>query len=337
MPAVAGTELLAFLHISDLHFGVPPEHAAPPPVPWRHLALCDGWLGHDLRAITHLSDFVLEHDDTKTHMVITGDMTACGKPAEFDTATRFITAAIDLDEGPVGLRHGAVLNRSIPGNHDHWPGSIRVLGKACQNLGRMFPQLPFQPYRIALPNGKQLVIAGINSDKDVYSHGVTRALARGKFKSQLEALQGILGAAKPNEIRALLVHHSPSWPGLKLAIDDKSLGALREFIRQYGFSVLLTGHIHIPIGRIEQVSYDGRNWEVLEARCGTTTQTDQVLLGWAGAGAIDPFRFPRNSLLVHRLVDHGKRIDWEVDLYWRRETGFDRREALTRPITVWPR
>jgi len=334
---MAGTELLAFLHISDLHFGVPPEHAAPPPVPWRHLALCDGWLGHDLRAIAHLADFVLEHDEEKTHMVITGDMTACGKPAEFDTATTYIQRSIKTRGGLVGLRDKTVLNRSIPGNHDHWPGSIRVLGHSCAELAQMFPMLPFDPYRIDLPNGKQLVIAGINSDQDVFHAGVTRALARGKFVSQLEALQGILKAAQPNEIRVLLVHHSPSWTGLKLAIDARSLGALWEFIRQYGFSLLLTGHIHIPIGRIVKVSYEGRTWDVLEARCGTTTQTDQVPLGWAGAGTTDPFRFPRNSLLVHRLVDHGERIDWEVDLYWRRDTGFDQREALTRPIKVWPR
>jgi hypothetical protein len=34
------------------------------------------------------------------------------------------------------------------------------------------------------------------------------------------------------------------------------------------------------------------------------------------------------------LVDHGARVDWEVDLYWRRPTGFDRKVALMRPVTV---
>jgi predicted phosphodiesterase len=291
---VAGTELLSFLHISDLHFGVPPEHAAPPPTPWRHLALCDGWLGHDLRAVIHLADFVLDHEREASHMVITGDLTACGKEDEFATATQFVESSIKTHGGRIGLRHRTVLRRSIPGNHDHWPGSIRVIGRANPALKRMFPALPFDPYRIDLPGGRAVIIAGINSDHDVFDSGLTRIFARGKFISQLQALQGVLGTATPGEIRVLLVHHSPSWTAFKLGIDDDSAAALWEFIKQYGFAVLLTGHIHIPIGRVRQVSHDGRQWEVLEARCGTTTQTDQQPLNWVGAGERDPFRFPRN-------------------------------------------
>lgn len=332
---MAGTQLLSLLHISDLHFGDPPAHAAPPPPAWRHVALCDGWLAHDLRAIRHLADFVLDHDDAATHMVITGDVTGCGKPAEFHTVTQYIEGSIRIVGGPVGLRHKTVLGRSIPGNHDQWPGSLRVIGSPSRQLREMFPQLPFNPHTIELPTGQSLLIAGINSDADVWNGGVTRALARGRFITQLEKLQSILGARRADEIRVLLVHHSPSWTAVPLAIDSDSLRALWTFVQQYGFSVVLTGHIHIPIARITQVSYEGTRWEVLEARCGTTTQTDQMPLSWAGAGEVDPFRFPRNSLLVHRLIDHGDHIDWEVDLYWRRTTGFDRREALTRPVTVW--
>ena len=332
-----GTELLSFLHISDLHFGEPPAHAAPLPASLRHLSWCDGWLGHDFRAVKALSDFATEHDDLTPHMVITGDMTACGKPAEFDTATRYVQTSIKVGIGRYGLRHKHVLNRSIPGNHDHWPGSNRVVGwnQACDAARRlMFPQLPFIPYAIPLPNGKSLVIAGINSDEDVWPSGPTRAFARGKFISQVQALQGVLGGRGQDEIRALLVHHSPSWKGHKLGIDKKSDNALWNFIRQYGFSVVLTGHIHIPIGRITPVTHNGRTWDVLEARCGTTTQTDEVPLAWRGT--VSPDRFPRNSLLVHRLIDHGERIDWVVDRYWRRDTGFDRKEDLTKPVTVWP-
>ena len=331
-----GTELLAFLHISDLHFGEPPEHTAGPPAIWRHLSLCDGWLGHDFRAVKALSDFVLEHNHLTPNMVITGDMTACGKPAEFTTATQFAQTSIRVGRGHYGLRHKKVLDHAIPGNHDHWPGSIRVVGRReeCTTARRqMFPQLPFDPYPVDLPNGKTLLVAGINSDEDVWEFGLTRALARGKFISQLQALQRAIGARGRDEIRVLLVHHSPSWTGLKLAVDSKSDDALWKTITQYGFSVVLTGHIHIPIGRITPVTFDGRNWNVLEARCGTTTQTDQVPINWRGE--VPPDRFPRNSLLVHRLVDYGDRIDWEVDLYWRRETGFDRKEALTKPVTVW--
>jgi hypothetical protein len=65
--------LLSLLHISDLHFGVPPAYAGGAPTHWRHLELCDGWLGHDDRALKHLADFAVDHRQAADHLLITGD------------------------------------------------------------------------------------------------------------------------------------------------------------------------------------------------------------------------------------------------------------------------
>jgi hypothetical protein len=231
-----------------------------------------------------------------------------------------------------------VLKRSIPGNHDHWPGSVRVVGGPTEpDFSSFFTKLPFKPFTCALDNGLSLTVAGVNSDADIWPWGAPRLLARGHFVSQLQALQRELGPIEANEIRVLLVHHSPSWPGKVLGIKSDSVAALWGLVQQYGFSVILTGHIHIPIGRINTVTHRGQRWEVLEARCGTTTQIDELPLNWIAQGTNTARRFPQNSLLLHRLIDRGSRVDWEVDLYWRRPSGFDRPIALTRPITVWPR
>lgn len=334
---MAGTPLLSLLHISDLHFGVPPVYAGGAPTKWRHLEACDGWLGHHDAALKHLAEFALAEPAAAQWMLFTGDLTACGHPDEFALATDYVRSSVKLKFGRYGLRHKKVLGRGIPGNHDHWPGSIRVVGAANPQLEATFPHLPFDPVTTTLANGKKLTIAGINSDAEIRGVGLPRFLARGHFVGQLQTLQAMMGPPEQDTIRILLLHHSPSWQAKRLAISEASRRALWEFVGQQGISVLLTGHIHVPIGRITEVVHDRRRWEVLEARCGTTTQIDVMPLNWVAAGTNEPGRFPRNSLLRHRLVDHGKRIDWEVDLYWRRDTGFDRPVALTRPIQVWPR
>lgn len=342
---MAGTPLLSLLHISDLHFGVPPASAGGgPPALWRHLELFDGWLGHNDHALIHLEDFILDHKAESQHLVVTGDLTACGKDDEFRLARSYIEQEIALPSRNTGLRHATALARSIPGNHDHWPGSNRIMGGPSAELAKTFPlttkppKLPFAPYPIQLDATRQLTIMGINSDADVRPIGITRGLARGRFQSQLNSLNGVLAPPRPGEIRVLLVHHSPDYKGRRLSIHEKSANALWAFVAQQGIRVILSGHIHRPLGRVRTVTHKNQTWKVLEARCGTTSQTDEPPLGWAAHGWINPGRFPRNSLLVHRLMDHGSRIDWHCDLYWRLHEGFAKPMPLmTPPVTVWRR
>jgi hypothetical protein len=332
------TSLLTLLHISDLHFRVSSAEDGQPPKWWRHFPSTDGWWGHDVRALERLQDFVIELQDESPYLVLTGDVTACGKVEEFALAKQFITDSIPTTNRAAGLYQPDLLGRSISGNHDQWPGSLRVVGKPTDGLCNTMPKLPFEPMTLTLSNGKRLTLIGIDSDADVFTGGLTRFLARGKFVSQLVALQKKLGAVADDEIRVMLIHHSPSYDATRsLAVDDKSRAGLREFINQYGISVVLTGHIHRTLGRVTTGQLDGTRWHVLEARCGTTTQTDQVPIEWAAEGTIDRQRFPRNTLLVHRLIETNSRIEWHTDLYGRYLSGFSRPIPLMRPVKVLPR
>jgi 3',5'-cyclic AMP phosphodiesterase CpdA len=334
--------LHTLLHISDLHFGVPAASASggTPPTKWRHLECTDGWLGHNDSALAHLEDYALDLADENPTLLVTGDLTACGKVDEFKLATAYLTQTITLRFRETGLGVPDALSRSISGNHDQWPGSIRVVGRATDGLTTTFtehPPFPFAPVTIPLTKRRQLSIYGIDSDADVFAFGIKRAFARGRFLSQLQALASMIGPRSKNEIRVLLLHHSPAYStGLKLVIDDESVKALWGFVKQHHISVLLTGHIHRPLARVRHVSHKDAQWHVLEARCGTTTQTDEMPLNWIAKGTDDPQRFPRNSLLVHRLFDTGAKIEWRTDLIWRRHSGYSAAVPLTRPVAVWP-
>jgi hypothetical protein len=343
---MAEERLHTLLHVSDLHFGVPPANTpgGQPPTQWRHLKLADGWLGHNDSALVHLEDFALDLADESPTLVVTGDLTACGKVSEFEMARDYLIREIALPSRVVGLRVPTLLARTISGNHDQWPGSIRVIGNPTSGLAATFPPpspggtcFPIRPVHIPLTKGRRLSILGIDSDADVWPLGITRFLARGKFLSQLIQLSGILGPKDPNEIRVLMIHHSPAYSRTrKLAIDKSSMQALWAFIKQHHVSVLLTGHIHLPYGIVKHVTFKGARWPVLEARCGTTTQTDVLPLNWVAHGTHNESRFPTNSLLVHRLFETGKSIEWRTDLMSRCESGYSKTFWLTGPIKVWP-
>lgn len=343
--ATSEKRLHTLLHISDLHFGVPSSSApgGAPPTKWRHLEYTDGWLGHNDSALAHLEDYAIELALEEPTLLVTGDLTACGKPSEFTLATAYLTKTITLPFRETGLGVPDALSRSISGNHDQWPGSIRILGGPSPGLTATFtktppPPFPFPPVSIALTKRRKLSIYGIDSDADVFSIGLNRFFARGRFLSQLQALASMIGPRAKHEIRVLLVHHSPAYnEGHKLAVDTRSLKALWGFVEQHHISVMLTGHIHRPLPRVSYVSHKGVRWPVLEARCGTTTQTDEMPLNWIAKGTNDPLRFPRNSLLVHRLYDTGDEIEWRTDLMWRGESGYSQAVPLmNRPVCVWP-
>jgi hypothetical protein len=344
--AMKGNLLHTLLHISDLHFGVPPASAAggTPPTAWRHLSHADGWLGHNDSAVAQLDDYFLDlksSEPVEPTVLVSGDLTACGKVQEFDLALNYLTRDIQLPFRIAGLRIANPIARTITGNHDQWPGSIRVVGSPTAGLRTTFPAtpaFPFAPVLIPLAGKRQLSIYGIDSDANVWPWGANRLMARGHFVDQLTSLKNAIGPRKKNEIRVLLVHHSPAYDkGHTLVIRKDSLSALRGLVQQCHISVLLTGHIHRPDAAISDISYKGARWQLLEARCGTTTQTDEIPLNWVAKGTNDPNRFPANSLLVHRLYDTGRTIKWHSSLMTRTPSGFDHATPLMRsPVTVWP-
>jgi hypothetical protein len=213
---------------------------------------------------------------------------------------------------------------SITGNHDQWGGQNFPVGGGPLAAQALVPKT--LPYVISqpLPNGRRLLLAGIDTDADVSPRGLWRLFALGSFQSQLVALEQMLPPWKEDDIRVLLAHHSLARTGLALRMDDASKAALKVFLADLQFSVLLTGHTHERLFTNSSVSGRGRARTVQELTCGTTTQHDQVPYGWRSAFGRFPQRnWPPNMLLMHQLFakpDGG--TGWEARPYVRIQGGF---------------
>lgn len=348
--------LATFVHVSDLHLGdMDPQssnarcNATPPPW-WPQLRLFDGYLGHSGNALRHLHDYF--HDlrrQENAQLIVTGDLTCVGSPTQFALATDYLSSTTTLPSGaPIGLRDTHVMaERSIPGNHDHWPGVTATTkapfvwwGGPTSGLSKTFPSLPI--HRLPLGGGRTLVMAGLDSDAEVQPNfpSLARFAARGHFRSELVRLGARLGPPKASEIRVLLMHHSPMHLKLCLGVDSATLQALHDLIERHEISVILTGHVHVPAGDVRQYTNNsGVRWDVLEARCGTTTQRDELPLGWNGKA------LPPNTLVVHRVRERSdKSIEWTARVVTRTVRGFGKEKPLRikgRPqgsaVRVWPR
>lgn len=316
-----------FLQISDLHFGdVDPtsgdatlSSAAAHVV--TNLTWFDGLLGHHGMALQQLEQFCAGPDlGENFEVIVTGDYSRCGSTSELNIARLYILADISLvPPGRTGLRLGkekALIG--IPGNHDQWAGRFHPVGGHPSNYPGVFP-LPTLPWADSTRNvgGRKLVLAGIDSDDDVGPYDQSRVLAKGDFQSQLAKLGGMLGPRGQGEIRVLLIHQSWHRGGLTLRMRKASRQALEQFLDQYGFSLILTGHTHGPLLRSFTVGQ--ANSTIRETRCGTTTQHDVTPYKWSSLLGTFPTRskWPQNTLVVHKLyVDPGQ-TSWEAQVYER--------------------
>jgi hypothetical protein len=176
---------------------------------------------------------------------------------------------------------------------------------------------------LTLANGRQLQILGIDTDADVHPRRLKRFRAVGSFQTQLAPAAALLGMRGPKQIRVLLMHHSWDRQGLILAIDHGSRAALGQFLITHGIQILMTGHTHDALVQPLVPPLRGGH-SVLECRCGTTTQVDQVPFAWRNIiGGFPIRRWPENTLLVHRLFDQQGQVRWEVETFYRdRAKGF---------------
>jgi hypothetical protein len=349
--------LRTLVQASDLHFGNLDATtgdsllSAQAPKLWGLFPWLDGLLGHHRAALEH---FQIAFQDLRkgesAELIVTGDITATGNQDQFATASTYLTSRVALGHplNLVGLSNKKALGLAIPGNHDHWPGTARVVGAPTVGLKGMFPQLPKIEPKRTLPSGCELVLMRIDSDADVGNVSRNRVFARGDFRSQLNQLASTLGAPNHREVRVMLVHHSPMYQSQKriwkeLEVVASSRRALDDFVTDYDIAVILTGHAHVASANIRNVGRSGAKWELLEARCGTTLARDQVPSSWKSASLLK--QLPPNTFLVHRLVEvsdtlsKASRIEWRTNLFLRKLRGFEDQGLLPNsgPITVWPR
>jgi hypothetical protein len=335
--------LLKLVQISDLHIGRI-DAQGDPLIPdavikdwWRYSQLFQGLLGHTYRAMAQLEEFYLDRvAEGLTRLVITGDLTTCGADIEFETARAFLTGGAVLSrERTVGLRAEGAFELAIPGNHDHWPGAPTLVGDPSNSLWDLFPQRPMTPCIIDLTEQHRLVVLGINTDEDVHPTGPSRVYARGRFASQLDALDRQIEAheRRKGDILVLAMHHSRMHGLFKLGLTASTRKRLSETLESAQIAVILSGHTHEPAIRIERIAGRSSSWELLEARCGTTTQLDdpKVLAARGITAALIP-----NNILVHEIVSTEGRIEWRTVSFNRTDRGFQEGKALpgSRPIVI---
>ncbi len=262
-------------------------------------------------------------------------------------------------------------HQAIPGNHDHWPGKwflLWIFGGPTALMQSWQPTFPFVGPPIPLKDTEKKVrFLALNSDAAVSPWSRERALARGNFTSELDELEKKLKnlESDPNEIRILLIHHSvvyeakdddrfqaktyigKKWYALmsrlgQLEMNEASRRRLLRFLAIHDIPVVLTGHTHSPhVKKYYTLSLEKRRpVRYLEARCGTTTQTNVVPSKWPSLSK--DRRLDENTLLVHQLVElPDKRIVWQtLTLERDPEFGFKRVEERGEPwdseIVVWP-
>jgi hypothetical protein len=345
--------LATFVHISDLHFGHidPVSLNAQAPGLWAKHSGFDGLLGHSYNSLRRLEKFFDQMRKTENaRLIVTGDLTTVGHPDQFTMAAGFLGGILRFPKGnPIGLRAPDWRDRSVPGNHDHWPGHALIWGHPTPGLVATFPVMPYvNNPPLSLPSGHELRFMGIDTDADVSPKGTDRFLARGAFTSQLNSLAVKLSIPTANEIRVLCLHHSQELNSFALKMDALSRDALNDFIVDHDIAVLLCGHVHTPpiVKSFTATHLSLRtSADFLEARCGTTTQTSTLPYTWRTILGNRPKRVNRmpNSLLVHRLFMEGTEIYWGTEVYVERPQDFYMPTLLPPDILVdnyvkvWPR
>lgn len=341
--------LQTFLQISDLHIGEIDPLTGDAAISkfserlFAQFTWLDGVLGHHAPGLKDLAEYFASLVDQgfSPLLLVTGDITRIGGEAEYDTADRFLGSQVDLNppnQNWVGLDAKDWREQAIPGNHDHWSGKPTIWGGPPVAFPKYFAN--FRPpnvptiCRIPLFDNRALQIARINTDADVSPWGLSRARAVGSFQSQLAALKNRWGRLKNGTIRVLMMHHSWDRRGFLLSIDKSTRQALEAFLVATQTRILLTGHTHEPLLKSFIAKHDGESQDVLECRCGTTTQVDDVPLDWRKLVGSFPRRtWPANSLLLHRLYREGDRVRWEAQTIVRtNKSGFKR---VLDQNTVW--
>jgi len=340
--------LKTYVQVSDLHFGDidPATFYSVAPTYWSNSECFDGLLGHEYVALQRLTKFFRDmRKSEQAELLVSGDLTSMGKVDQFNSANDFLKSKLRPPKGQVGLGVSNWQEKAIPGNHDYFCGVVNwtggpILGGPTPGLTQYFPNLPFASPRIPLPPTPAVLrFVGIDTDAGNWRYGWNRLWARGSFVNQLTAAQALLGPPAEDEIRVLLLHHSRRCSGFMLCIDNQSRSALDRFLIQSDISVLLSGHKHRPfIDHFPLTSAaPPRAMDVMEARCGTTTQRNVVPLNWFNLLGLPPNRsWPPNTLLVHRLFEERGTIRWTTETYTRTTYRF-KILGPTGSLQVWPR
>jgi hypothetical protein len=338
--------LATFVQASDLHFGdIDPVTFQPTYPPWMvslwtWAPFLEGLAGHEYDALRDLASFFAAFKNSdQARLLMTGDLTSSGSSTQFAAGDDYLRDVLVPPQGSYfGLGEADWRDRGIPGNHDHWPGTFfswRGPLPPVRNWLNTFPAIADPPLPLTPRVGLRFL--RLATDADVFPLTPARLLARGEFTSQLLQLDSKLPDQAPDEIRVLLLHHSYEHQGLTLEMNPASRALLEDFLFKKNIPVILTGHTHEPL--VRRLTTAGHPF--LEGRCGTTTQADQVPLGWPWRGQSRTLTV--QTLLVHRLFqENDGTIVWHAETYRRHKfQGFvkavatAKKEPFADELIVW--
>lgn len=291
-----------------------------------------GLLGHDVRALDDLDRAFAElrtrgeeSGSAAPDLIVTGDLTAVGDDGEFAAANGFLRSPVTPTRPGLGVDDWRRL--AVPGNHDHWPGRLLWFGGPTDGLRRTFPpeeESGGSVLRWSIRDGGRagdtwrIVFLLLDGDADVPEAGsLDRVRAVGECDRAARELQDALFAPewwnRGDQVRVLLLHHSPAYRGRFLQLDDASRDAVADLVHGGKVSVVMTGHIHRALLALTRSHESSSAHPVLEARCPTTTQ--RVETGRLGV-ALKEVQEPQ-GFLVHTVDEDGETLIWRAELWSR--------------------
>lgn len=184
------------------------------------------------------------------HIVVTGDFTHLGLPAEFNQAARWLAGLGEPDRVT-----------AVPGNHDAY-----VAAPWQQTMGRLHPYLASDAGLDAAPEALfpslrlrgPLALIGLSSSCPSGPFTATGRLGR----EQLATLERILASPVCRQrLRVLLVHHPPAPRSVSWRRRLTDADGLAGVLRRQGAELVLHGHAHhslfrdlaVPGGRVPVV------------------------------------------------------------------------------------
>ena len=304
--------MLRLIHVSDLHLGDPLNGSAHVPL----LERVPGLQGHDPSALPELELLFEEAGlGSDAQLVVTGDVTAYGRAGQFELANDVLDGHMEIAGLSVGgIRTSAAGRLVVAGNHDHLrggpiPGSTEAFPNCFTSF---FPQHPSVSDLIPV-GGWHLRL--LRLDTTAAASVPAQLLARGRCTDQVAALSRQLDALPPpstKEVRALLLHHPLSHPGLgrfgREALDDESKRDIFELVRRHRIVALLSGHTHNYDVQVRQFEHG----EVLEAVCGTSAQRSApTYMSWPKTPQ------PANTVVVHEVEGSEDALVWTARVHER--------------------
>lgn len=282
--------MLRIVHLSDLHISEDPVNYIPPRISGLAESEVDALCILRTAANRKKQAHKLTPPPNSAQCVVSGDLSATGKPAEFSNALTFLQQQLIIAGGKlkIGLRYGVRNFHAVLGNHDIWGGRSSLLAwilpnkkkaKALHYLGisshpRRWKVKVFKRDSDCVSVGRFIVRLYL---LDSTLPGLRNMIARGRVdQRQLDTLSQMVATDETNDsksnykycLRIAVLHH-PILPieRHKFTMFLENQRELETTLKDLKFGMVLCGHEHTC--DILQLSSSG----IYQCMSGSATQT----------------------------------------------------------------